>query len=199
VWYRFDATSTIDVSANTYGSEYDTTLSVYVEDEGELLQIACNDDSNHTHQSQVGWTAEAGTTYLIMVGAFGDGPGGALVFSMDVWTFVEPEINVDIVGALLDRSTGEVTVELSVSCSEPAIAFLSFAVQQRAGRTYINGYGWGAGACDSEPSVLTATTVYRDGIFAGGFVDVWTFVEVDTPSGWASASDEDTVRLQMVR
>jgi hypothetical protein len=198
VWYRFDATSTVDVVADTFGSEYDTTLSVYVDDGVELEWIECNDDTMSL-QSRVGWTAEAGTSYLIMVGAYGDGPGGALVFSMDVGTFVEPQVSVDIVGASLNRSTGDVTVELSVSCSEPGFAYVDFSVRQRAGRTYVNGYGWADGTCDTEPSILTATTMFRDGIFAGGNVEVRAFAEAAMPSGWAFDLDEESLRLQVVR
>lgn len=198
VWYRLDATATMDLVADTFGSEYDTTLSVYVEDGGELIQVACNDDAGSL-QSRVGWTAEAGTTYLIMVGAFGDGSGGHMVLTIAEGTFVPPEVTVDIVGATLNRTTGDVTVELSVTCSEPGFAFIESRIQQRAGRTYVTGFAFSGGPCDTEPSLLTATTQTRDGIYAGGNVDVIAAVDADLPSGAAFAFVEETVRLKMTR
>jgi hypothetical protein len=34
------------IEANTFGSDYDTTLSVYTGSRGALTQIACNDDAD---------------------------------------------------------------------------------------------------------------------------------------------------------
>ncbi len=45
VWFRYRASQDGPVTANTFGSDYDTTLSVYTFTPGRMLtQIACNDD-----------------------------------------------------------------------------------------------------------------------------------------------------------
>src|SRR4051794_11374697 len=43
VWYSYTPSSNVHLDANTFGSTYDTTLSVYTGSPGSLTQIACND------------------------------------------------------------------------------------------------------------------------------------------------------------
>ena len=57
------------IEANTFGSNYDTTLSVYTGSRGSLMQLACNDDSGSL-QSRIRFDAVAGTTYYFMVSSF---------------------------------------------------------------------------------------------------------------------------------
>lgn len=89
VWYSYTppANGTIDV--NTWGSDYDTVLSVfdgcgvyigtiYV---GGGIQIACNDDVNGTLQSQIlGIPVNGGQTYKIKVSDYNTAPGGGELF-----------------------------------------------------------------------------------------------------------------------
>lgn len=82
VWYSFTPTADTRVSANTFGSDYDTTLSAYTGKRGALTQIACNDDAKGTLQSRIDFTATAGTTIFLMVGSFGTSAGGNLVLSV---------------------------------------------------------------------------------------------------------------------
>jgi hypothetical protein len=77
VWYAFTPGADMTITANTSGSDFDTTLSAYTGTRGALEQIACNDDSGSL-QSRIVFTAAAGTTYFFMVGSFFDSPGGAL-------------------------------------------------------------------------------------------------------------------------
>ncbi|MBK8027730.1 MAG: S8 family serine peptidase [Chloroflexi bacterium] len=66
VWYKFTPAYTMTVNANTFGSNYDTVLGVY---DGALTSVACNNDLvAGVTQSQVNFTAVAGTTYNILVG-----------------------------------------------------------------------------------------------------------------------------------
>lgn len=82
VWYSFTSTVDLTVTANTFGSDYDTTLSVYTGSRGALEQLACNDDTAGTLQSKVRWNATAGVTFFIMAGSFFDSPGGHLELSV---------------------------------------------------------------------------------------------------------------------
>jgi hypothetical protein len=84
VWYRFVPTSEARVSATTFGSGYDTGLSVYAGTRGRLVPLACNDDAGGGRQSRVMVGAAAGETLYFMVGAFASGPGGDLVFDLDL-------------------------------------------------------------------------------------------------------------------
>jgi hypothetical protein len=79
VWYVVTPTADLPLAVTTVGSDYDTTLSVYTGTPGALTQLVCNDDFGSL-QSQVAFQAVAGTTYYIMVGSYGSGPGGSLFF-----------------------------------------------------------------------------------------------------------------------
>jgi probable HAF family extracellular repeat protein len=87
VWYTFTAPATQRIDANTFGGavegSYDTVLTVYRGRRGALEEIACNDDAGSV-LSQVIFEATAGETYYFMIGSFGSGAGGPLVFDVSV-------------------------------------------------------------------------------------------------------------------
>ena len=59
VWYSFTPSTTMVVIGDTFGSDYDTTLSAYTGSRGSLTQIACNDDSGSL-QSRISFSAAGG-------------------------------------------------------------------------------------------------------------------------------------------
>ena len=70
VWYRYTPPVLANITADTFGSSFDTVLAVYTGDAvNALTVVACNDDSG-TVQSQVNFTAQAGTTYHFQVGGW---------------------------------------------------------------------------------------------------------------------------------
>jgi hypothetical protein len=83
VWYALTLDEDSFVEVDTFGSDYDTTLSAYLGERGDLDQIACNDDAGGSLQSRIRFAAAADTTVFIMVGAFESGDGGALVLNAD--------------------------------------------------------------------------------------------------------------------
>src|SRR5205085_9045965 len=66
VWFAFTPTQNMRIEANTFGSNYDTTLSVYTGTRGALTQLGCNDDSQGL-QSRIRFAAVAGTPHYFMV------------------------------------------------------------------------------------------------------------------------------------
>ena len=78
VWYRFVAPSSGTLTANTFGSNYDTVLAVFSGERGALMRLACNDDDLGL-QSRVTLTVEAGVAYLLEVADFYTGGGSAVV------------------------------------------------------------------------------------------------------------------------
>lgn len=98
VWYAFRPRADVFVEANTFGSDYDTTLAAYTGRRGALTMVlgACNDDFSSL-QSRVRFTAQAGVTYYFMVGVCcgnGGSGGGNLTFTLQE---VEPGApNVDL-------------------------------------------------------------------------------------------------------
>src|SRR5439155_26765687 len=80
MWYRFTAPTSAPVTIDTFGSTYDTVLSVFTGGSCRSLTpvASCNDDSDGTLQSKVSFTATAGTTYLIEIASFCGAPAGSL-------------------------------------------------------------------------------------------------------------------------
>ena len=110
VWYEFTPEEDVNVRADTVGSDYDTTLSVYTGSRGDLTQIACNDGAVDL-QSRVQFEAVAGETYFFMVGAFGGGPGGQLVFSADTYNGKEEQKGKEDPTSALRTVKGKVRVQ----------------------------------------------------------------------------------------
>ena len=82
VWYRFTARTSGTLTANTFGSSYDTILAVYTGTCGALSPVAggCNDDASGL-QSRVTVAVTAGTTYYFLVTAY-QSSSGLLAFSL---------------------------------------------------------------------------------------------------------------------
>jgi DNA-binding beta-propeller fold protein YncE len=76
VWYAITPTEDMTLEANTMGTNYMATLSVYTGTRGALTQLGCN----ASPVAVLAFTALAGQTYYIMVGSLGG--GGDLVFQI---------------------------------------------------------------------------------------------------------------------
>src|SRR6185503_7339290 len=72
VWYRWTPSSSGQVTFNTLGSTFDTLLAVYTGNSlASLSVVATNDDISVSFvESQVTFTAAAGTTYRIAVDGY---------------------------------------------------------------------------------------------------------------------------------
>jgi hypothetical protein len=169
VWYAFTLPADVFVLANTFGSDYDTTLSVYTGAPGELTPIDCNDDFNSL-QSAVLFQATAGTTYFIMAGSCCGNPGGNLLVSVDV---APPPVVLDLTlsakGSVTPK-TGVARISGTVFCNEPATVFdVSGTLQQRKGRVLFMGdFFTGEFACTPPETAWSATTASPNGLFTGG-------------------------------
>jgi hypothetical protein len=67
VWYEVSLSKRTQVLVDTEGSGFDTVAVVY---DGDLNEIACNDDAG-TPQAKVDFTAQRGQTYLVKIGSYG--------------------------------------------------------------------------------------------------------------------------------
>ncbi len=83
VWYSFTPMLGGTVRVDTYGSSYDTVLTVHTGACGTFSEVACDDDAGQGLQSEVSFLAVGGTTYLIEVTQFGPPAGGTLSFTLD--------------------------------------------------------------------------------------------------------------------
>jgi len=85
-WFTFTPSTTVTLTADTFGSNYDTILSAYF---GMFSSVACNDDAGGVSQSQISFQATAGTKYSIMVSSF-NAVGGLLNFHLDTQPLIPP-------------------------------------------------------------------------------------------------------------
>jgi hypothetical protein len=194
VWYSFTPTTDLRVEANTFGSDYDTTLSVYTGAPGALTQIACNDDAVGSLQSRVRFDATAGETYYFMVGSFASGPGGNLVFNVDVAPPpLELGLTIDPVGSVVP-SKGVATISGTVTCSEPAFVEVQGRMEQRVGRLLISGFFFTFVECTPPATAWSATVEGENGLFVAGRAHVEAFAFAPEEGAFAEASA--TVRLR---
>lgn len=197
VWYAFTPLTNMQLEANTFGSGYDTSLSVYTGPRGALNQIACNDDAGNTPQSRVRFAATAGTTYYFMAGSrFSPVPVANLVFNLQPgpppFSFTP---SVAQFGSVTP-STGAVTISGSMRCSQPAFVTISGQLKQKRGNTTVSGYWSAFVPCDGvtpwSASVQSDTVVFRGRsakLFTGGKAEL---------SATATAFDPDTGELKQV-
>jgi len=191
------------IAADTFGSDYDTTLSAYTVSPGGLVQVACNDDAGFGLQSQVTIPVTAGDTYYFMAGAFASGPGGNLVFNVDVGT---PPVEVDVTVAqpvVVVPSTGTASVDVQVNASAPV-----FMYEVRADLVQPNGRGnivAGASAfIFAETDAYSATLTLKDLVslktrgtgFVGGKARLRTTVAyIDPALGFQFQTSDQEVQL----
>jgi hypothetical protein len=195
VWYRFTPSADTRVNADTFGSDYDTTLSVYTGSRGALTQIACNDDFDSL-QSRVIIDATAGTTYFFMVGSFFASPGGNLVFTVqEAPPPLEIAVTVNPTGTF-NPQTGVATISGTLTCSQPALFVdLSGELRQRVGRFFVTG-SFGVFFEDCFGDTSWVATVEGNGLFRGGPASANVFAFACTEFECAEAQTTQTVRLR---
>ncbi|MEZ6068023.1 MAG: choice-of-anchor D domain-containing protein [Planctomycetaceae bacterium] len=82
VWWYWTAIADGSVQVDTFGSNFDTILAVYVGSSvNALTGVVSNDDAAGGGQSLVTWTAAAGTTYRIAVQGYA-GASGAITLNL---------------------------------------------------------------------------------------------------------------------
>jgi hypothetical protein len=80
IWWTWTATASGSATITTAGSSFDTLLAVYTGTAlSALTAVASNDDANGTTQSQVVFTAAAGTTYRVAVDGYGGTSGSVSI------------------------------------------------------------------------------------------------------------------------
>lgn len=189
LWFAFTPTQNIRLEANTFGSNYDTTLSVYTGARGALTQVACNDDSNGTLQSRVRFDAVAGTTYYFEVSSFFPVSPANLVFNLQL---APPPLSIAPSVAQfgsIDPTTGVATISGFVSCSKPAFVSLFGQLKQVHGGTPISGFFSAFVPCNGT-TPWTATIQTADTLFHGRSSALFTGGKADV-SATASAFDFD--------
>ncbi len=158
VWFSFTPSQDMTIQATTFGSNYDTTLSVWTGSRGALNLVACNDDSQGTLQSRVFFNATAGVTYFFMASAFGSEAGGHLVFNvLQAPPALAISLDVAQFGSV-DPTTGVATINGTASCNRPTFINLSGQLKRNLGTNVISGFFFAFVSCNGTGS-WTATMV----------------------------------------
>ena len=197
VWYSLTPSADTRVEINTFGSDYDTTLSVYTGTRGSLTQIGCNDNSGRSYQSRVRFNAVAGTTYWIMASSYYGTSGGQLVLNaLQAPPPLSVGLTLDGFGGV-DPPTGDVLLIGSVVCSRPILVTVSGQLKQDHGDSALTGQFSLVAACDASTDWL-ASIVVPPTLFQGRAADLFvagkatvtaSAVAVDQDAGETARSD----------
>jgi len=161
VWYTFTPSADIRLDANTFGSSFDTTISVYTGSPGALAQIACNDDTAGL-QSQVLVDATGGQTYYIMAGSCCGQSGGSLTLTLRQAPPPPPPPQIGLSidrGGFVDKN-GVATISGTTTCNQPMFVNPAGSLTQTfAHRIVIQGFNGDSVSC-TPPSVPWKLTVF---------------------------------------
>jgi hypothetical protein len=200
VWYSFTPASSGRYAADTFGSDYDTTLYVGTPDgAGGITVIDCNDDAQDL-QSALSWQATGGTMYLLMVGTCCGGGvvgqaggGGMLSLHVDVAP-PPPTVSITVDGTGSFNGYGTATIRGSISCTNADGVEIDADATQRVGRVLIAGFGGTFIDCsDTQWSIDISS---EDGKYRGGSLSVNVFAFACGPFECADTFVSRTVRLR---
>src|SRR5439155_5146131 len=76
VWYSFTPCGSGTVNIDTFGTNYDTVLSMFTGTCTSATQVACSDNAIGTQARLLNVPVTAGTTYLIKVADYNTTAGG---------------------------------------------------------------------------------------------------------------------------
>jgi len=187
VWYSYTPDTTGFLDANTFGSDFNTQLTVYASTGGSI----CAGDAAET-PPQVIFEAIAGTTYLFQVGSCCNAQStlsGNIVFNLSPSEGPAQLEDITLDSATIDPRTRIVTVTGTVTCSEGVpkrVAVIVRVRQERGQSTVIRG-GFTTLTCDEE-TAYTILVEASDGRFRPGkasfemeaFDDEFDFISEET-------------------
>lgn len=200
VWYSFTPASPGFYEADTFGSDYDTTLYLGTPDgAGGIDVIDCNDDAQDL-QSALSWQANGGTTYLLAVGTccgggvVGEaGGGGSLVFHVDLAP-PPPTLTLTVDGTGSFNGYGVATIRGSIACANADGVEIDADASQRVGRIVLRGFGSVFVDCSATRWSMEISS--EDGKFLGGALSANVFGFACGPFSCTDAFVTRTVRLR---
>jgi hypothetical protein len=171
VWYSVTLASTTEIVVDTFGSDYDTTLSAWTGTRGNLTFVDCNDDFGSL-QSRISFTADAGVTYYLMAGSFpfGGPQGGNLVLhGQALPPPVQLGITLDATGSVFQA--GAAVIHGTVTCSRAGDLSVTGTLRQQNGKKVTVGSFRTSVSCTGtngwQATVLGETGIYRRGAATG--------------------------------
>lgn len=172
VWYEVSVMLPAELEADSFGSDYDTVLAVYVGARGALLEVACNDNFGANQQSRVRWNAQPGISYYVMAGGVEDA-AGLLDFDLNTSPApVELALSFDPT-EWVNSVSGRPLITGTVDCSTPSQGiFVEVEVTQRRDGKQIRGYGGAQIDCSGPTRWLIDVHTRDDAPFSWGKVGI---------------------------
>jgi len=200
VFWKFRPDADVSVQVDTFGSDYDTELTVFTISNGTADRVKCNDDFFGL-QSALKFTAHADTRYFIMAhtccGTGHDNRGGDLTITVDVAPTSAPTgtVTVDRPGGLTPGHHAIITGTLT--CDERGMLFARIKLRQihddillAKGRTFLEV------ACDATEQAWSAEVRSRTGVlFSEGKAIARIRWEVGNTAGRTASHVRARVRL----
>ena len=161
VFYELTPSEDMTLDADTFGSDYDTVLTVFTGTRGAFEQVTCSDDAIGL-LSAVRFEARAGTTYYFMISGccgFGrDDLGGHLGFGMTEIPTEDLEVTLMIDRTASLRPGSIVRLSASVTCNARVVVQLFGELRQlRDDGLVAHGSVFGQSLCSPErPGILRA-------------------------------------------
>lgn len=135
IWYMYTAATDQTVAVNTFGSGYDTMLSVHTGCPGTSLnQVTCNDDCG-SPDSCLTFDAAAGNSYWIRIGGYQQDSGKAVLT-------VSPEGSFG--GRITDAATTAGIANAQVFVYTKDAEFIKFVTADSNGNYVVNGLATGS-------------------------------------------------------
>lgn len=179
------------IEMNTFGSNYDTTLSVYRGRPGNLEQIRCDDNTGGI-RSKIRFVPEPGIRYYVMVAASKNSAGGDLVLKVKNAPIpFRYSFSVNANGAA-SQATGAATVSGTITCNQPVKAYLEVSIRQKVGDQVASARDSKRIGCKDGTTSWSAT-VYSSRAYRSGAAGVW--VTVSIPSHDRKKSIKKIVQL----
>jgi hypothetical protein len=186
VFFTFTPSDSVRVQVDTFGSDYDTVLSIYTRD-GGVDPIRCDDDRVGV-ASGARFRARAGTTYFIMVAqccGSGDSHGGGdLVLHVHEVSVASLEATLEVSGTgTFDPVGGSATIGGTVTCSSAVVVGVEGILRQvRSGLYLARGYPWLQAPCEPGDPMAWSVEVDSETSYAFG-------AGASRLTYWAYASD----------
>ena len=119
VWYQYKPSNDQNIRIDTFGSNYDTVVSVWTDESEQLTEIICKDDSHDTLQSQAAVHVKANTIYYVNISGLGESAGD-LVLAMDILPDLQNDnlaqaITIDEIPGTFQQSTVGATNETNAA------------------------------------------------------------------------------------
>lgn len=154
VFYQVTPTEDLTLQADTFGSDYDTVLTVFTGTRESFEVVACSDDAVGL-QSAVRFDAQAGTTYYFMIsgccGAGRDELGGRLSFGVTEPPTEDLEVTLAIDHTASLRPGSIVRLRASTTCNARVVVALFAELRQlRDDGLVAHGDVFGQGLCTPE-------------------------------------------------